>query len=281
MGVAWAEVLAGRQPPASIVGARAAPRAAQSAFGSVPTRTPGGPSAHEQSRTAVPQNRPGRRGRRGAWWAPMVTAGRGAGPRRPRQARPVDNHAWTTYPTGAPAPQGHPRRRRRAARRGDRRPRRHAPTTRTRTPARRPPGSTRPGRPPSTGSRVPATEVIASWNAHTPAGTWLQIELHGTYSDGSGTPWYVMGRWAAGDQDIKRTSVDDQTRRQEHASGRTPSPSTTRRPACAWSRTGCASPSTASPAPSSPPPCGGSARWAPTSRTASPSRPPRPASPRS
>jgi len=59
--------------------------------------------------------------------------------------------------------------------------------------------------------RVPATEVIASWNAHTPAGTWLQVELLGTYSDGAETPWYVMGRWAAGDQDIKRTSVDDQT----------------------------------------------------------------------
>ncbi|MGW0913444.1 peptidase C39 family protein [Streptomyces sp. NPDC002784] len=58
---------------------------------------------------------------------------------------------------------------------------------------------------------VPSTEAIASWNAHTPDGTWLQVELKGTYSDGTGTPWYVMGRWAAGDQDIRRTSVDDQT----------------------------------------------------------------------
>lgn len=58
---------------------------------------------------------------------------------------------------------------------------------------------------------VPSTEVIASWNAHTPAGTWLQVELTGTYSDGTDTPWYVMGRWASGDQDIRRTSVDDQT----------------------------------------------------------------------
>lgn len=58
---------------------------------------------------------------------------------------------------------------------------------------------------------VPATEAIASWNAHTPDGTWLQVELKGTYSDGTDTPWYVMGRWADGDQDIKRTSVDDQT----------------------------------------------------------------------
>ncbi|MER5993675.1 MULTISPECIES: peptidase C39 family protein [Streptomyces] len=57
---------------------------------------------------------------------------------------------------------------------------------------------------------VPATEAIASWNAHTPDGTWLQVELKGTYSDGTDTPWYVMGRWAAGDRDIRRTSVDDQ-----------------------------------------------------------------------
>ncbi|NUV57837.1 peptidase C39 family protein, partial [Streptomyces coelicolor] len=57
---------------------------------------------------------------------------------------------------------------------------------------------------------VPSTEAIASWNAHTPEGTWIQVELKGTYSDGTDTPWYVMGRWAAGDADIRRTSVDDQ-----------------------------------------------------------------------
>ncbi|MFI8827320.1 peptidase C39 family protein [Streptomyces sp. NPDC053431] len=60
-------------------------------------------------------------------------------------------------------------------------------------------------------SAVPATEVIASWNAHTPPGTWLQVELRGTYGDGTDTPWFVMGRWAAGDADIRRTSVDDQS----------------------------------------------------------------------
>ncbi|MFF2190437.1 peptidase C39 family protein [Streptomyces sp. NPDC058155] len=60
-------------------------------------------------------------------------------------------------------------------------------------------------------SKVPATEAIASWNADTPAGTWIQTELRGTYSDGKATPWYVMGRWASGDGDIRRTSVDDQT----------------------------------------------------------------------
>ncbi|MFF8603413.1 peptidase C39 family protein [Streptomyces sp. NPDC015232] len=60
-------------------------------------------------------------------------------------------------------------------------------------------------------STVPATEVIASWNAHTPPGTWIQVELRGTYGDGTDTPWFVMGRWASGDTDIRRTSVDDQS----------------------------------------------------------------------
>lgn len=60
-------------------------------------------------------------------------------------------------------------------------------------------------------SAVPATEAIASWNARTPAGTWIRIELRGTYTDGTATPWYVMGRWASGDGDIRRTSVDGQT----------------------------------------------------------------------
>lgn len=60
-------------------------------------------------------------------------------------------------------------------------------------------------------STVPATEVVASWNARTPAGTWIQTELRGTYQDGTRTPWYVMGRWASGEEDIRRTSVDGQT----------------------------------------------------------------------
>ncbi|MFI8102859.1 peptidase C39 family protein [Streptomyces sp. NPDC086023] len=57
---------------------------------------------------------------------------------------------------------------------------------------------------------VPATELIASWNACTPEGTWIQVELCGDYSDGTTTPWYVMARWASGEADIRRTSVDGQ-----------------------------------------------------------------------
>ncbi|MEV1007026.1 peptidase C39 family protein [Streptomyces sp. NPDC049881] len=57
---------------------------------------------------------------------------------------------------------------------------------------------------------VPATELIASWNAHTPAGTFLRVEVQAGYSDGTQTPWWTLGVWAAGDEDIRRTSVDGQ-----------------------------------------------------------------------
>lgn len=55
-----------------------------------------------------------------------------------------------------------------------------------------------------------ATELVASWNADTPNGTWIQIDLQGTYNTGAQTPWYLMGRWANGDQDIKRSTLDGQ-----------------------------------------------------------------------
>ncbi|TQM79414.1 peptidase C39-like protein [Saccharothrix saharensis] len=56
-----------------------------------------------------------------------------------------------------------------------------------------------------------ATQAVASWNADTPPGTWLQVELRG-----DGTPWYVMARWALGDRDIERTTVSGQS--DEHGS---------------------------------------------------------------
>ncbi|MFG1802546.1 peptidase C39 family protein [Micromonospora carbonacea] len=63
---------------------------------------------------------------------------------------------------------------------------------------------------PATRIGFDATELVASWNADTPAGTWLQVELQGTYNTGDRTPWYVMGRWASGDADIKRATLDGQ-----------------------------------------------------------------------
>lgn len=58
------------------------------------------------------------------------------------------------------------------------------------------------------------TELVASWNATTPAGTWIEVAMSG-YSDlGTQTKWYVLGRWNRGDDaaagDIHRTSVPDQ-----------------------------------------------------------------------
>lgn len=57
---------------------------------------------------------------------------------------------------------------------------------------------------------VPASELVASWNASTPAGTHLRVEMLGTYTDGTDTPWYTLGVWAAGDGDVRRASVDGQ-----------------------------------------------------------------------
>ncbi|OLF17843.1 hypothetical protein BU204_09780 [Actinophytocola xanthii] len=55
-----------------------------------------------------------------------------------------------------------------------------------------------------------ATQLVASWNASTPRRTWLQVEMRGQTTAGATTPWFVMGRWALGDQDIQRTTVSGQ-----------------------------------------------------------------------
>ena len=57
----------------------------------------------------------------------------------------------------------------------------------------------------------PATQLVASWNASTPPGTWLEVEMRGETSDETPTRWYSLGRWASGDTDIHRTSVADQS----------------------------------------------------------------------
>jgi hypothetical protein len=55
-----------------------------------------------------------------------------------------------------------------------------------------------------------ATQLVASWNASTPRNTWLQVEMRGRTGAGATTPWFVLGRWAHGDQDIQRTTVSGQ-----------------------------------------------------------------------
>lgn len=55
-----------------------------------------------------------------------------------------------------------------------------------------------------------ATELVPSWTATTPPGSWLEVELQARTAVGALTKWYVMGRWAEDDGDIHRTSVPGQ-----------------------------------------------------------------------
>lgn len=52
-------------------------------------------------------------------------------------------------------------------------------------------------------------ELVASWNATTPAMTWIRVEMQARGS-GRETRWYTMQVWASGDADIHRTSVRGQ-----------------------------------------------------------------------
>lgn len=56
-----------------------------------------------------------------------------------------------------------------------------------------------------------ATQLVASWNARTPPGTWLRVEMRGHTDTGDRTGWYALGEWASGDADIHRTSFDGQS----------------------------------------------------------------------
>ncbi len=52
-------------------------------------------------------------------------------------------------------------------------------------------------------------DVVASWNADTPGGTWIEIGVQGRDQYGE-TPWYSLGTWASGDEHVQRTSVPGQ-----------------------------------------------------------------------
>jgi hypothetical protein len=51
------------------------------------------------------------------------------------------------------------------------------------------------------------TELVPSWNAETPPGSWLQVSVSGVADDGTRSKEYVLGRWAAETSSIHRTSV--------------------------------------------------------------------------
>jgi len=62
------------------------------------------------------------------------------------------------------------------------------------------------------------TELVASWDADTPDGTWVEVLVRGTVDDGTATGWFVLGRWAAEDPAdggaLHRTSVGGQATEQ-------------------------------------------------------------------
>src|SRR3954467_8267469 len=53
-------------------------------------------------------------------------------------------------------------------------------------------------------------ELVSSWNAKTPAGTWVQSEIQPQLADGHWAKWYILGRWTSNDSDFHRTSVGGQ-----------------------------------------------------------------------
>jgi hypothetical protein len=50
------------------------------------------------------------------------------------------------------------------------------------------------------------TEAIASWNANTPEGSWIEVQFRAQYGS-RWSKWYVLGIWASGTTAIQRHSV--------------------------------------------------------------------------
>jgi hypothetical protein len=57
----------------------------------------------------------------------------------------------------------------------------------------------------------PFSQVIPSWNADTPPGTWIEVELQARTAASRETRWWRMGSWALGDETIRRASINGQT----------------------------------------------------------------------
>jgi hypothetical protein len=54
------------------------------------------------------------------------------------------------------------------------------------------------------------TELIASWQAKTPGNSWIEVRVRGRAGETTSS-WDILGRWAAGDRHVRRTSVAGQT----------------------------------------------------------------------
>ncbi|HET6653685.1 MAG TPA: peptidase C39 family protein [Nocardioides sp.] len=55
------------------------------------------------------------------------------------------------------------------------------------------------------------TELVPSWDAKTPEGTFVQVQARGRTADGRRSSWDGLGRWASGDDQFRRRSLGAQT----------------------------------------------------------------------
>ncbi|HET6626346.1 MAG TPA: C39 family peptidase [Nocardioidaceae bacterium] len=55
------------------------------------------------------------------------------------------------------------------------------------------------------------TELVASWNADTPDGTWVEVAVQGLADTGATSKWYVLGRWSEDDTGFHPTSAGSQS----------------------------------------------------------------------
>lgn len=55
------------------------------------------------------------------------------------------------------------------------------------------------------------TELVASWTARTPGNSWIEVQVRGRDAEGRRSSWDTLGRWAARDRHVRRTTVSGQT----------------------------------------------------------------------
>ena len=63
---------------------------------------------------------------------------------------------------------------------------------------------------PSIGTPFGLTELVSSWNAHTPGGSWIEVTVRGVADNGVSSKPYVLGRWADDDTAFHPTSLGGQ-----------------------------------------------------------------------
>src|SRR3989441_7733023 len=60
-------------------------------------------------------------------------------------------------------------------------------------------------------TRFPFSQLIPSWTADTPAGSWVEVGIQARTAAGRETRWWRMGVWAYGDETTRRTSINGQS----------------------------------------------------------------------